>query len=72
MRQFTYTVSMALPDLDIYSARSELNLDAVAVFPVPTLPVRYAVHARPDSASGLNRVSSLDICSSLCTRFFGT
>ena len=63
---------LALPDLDMYSARSELNLDAVAVFPVPTLPVRYAVHARPDSASGLNRVSSLDICSSLCTRFFGT
>ena len=72
LRQFTYTVSMALPDLDMYSARSELNLDAVAVFPVPTLPVRYAVHARPDSASGLNRVSSLDICSSLCTRFLGT
>ena len=48
------------------------NLVAVTVFPVPTLPVRNAVHGRPDSARGLKSVSSLAICSSLWTRFLGT
>ena len=48
------------------------NLVAVTVFPVPTLPVRNAVQGRPDSARGLNSVSSLAICSSLWTRLAGT
>ena len=39
---------------------------------MPTLPVRNAVQGLPDSASGLNRVSILDIWPSLCTRFLGT
>ncbi len=54
------------------SDRSEQKRLAVAVFPVPTPPVRNAEHWRPCSASGLNSISSLDICSSRCTSLVGT
>lgn len=51
---------------------SSQNLLAVTVFPVPTPPVRNAVHPRPSAARGRNSVSSLAICSSRWTRFLGT
>ena len=51
---------------------SSQNLLAVTVFPVPTPPVRNAVHARPSMASGRKSVSILAICSSRWTRVLGT
>ena len=72
LRQLMYTESMGLPALAMYSVRSALNLAAVTVFPVPTLPVRNAVQDLPLSASGLNRVSRRAICDSLWTRLPGT
>lgn len=63
--------SMGLPTLAMYSVRSSRNLSAVAVLPVPTLPVRNAVQGLPLSARGLNSVSRLAICDSLWIRFTG-
>lgn len=70
--QFTKTVSSGRPCSAMYADMSSQNLRAVAVFPVPTPPVRKAEHARLSPASGRNSVSSLAICSSRCTRFLGT
>ena len=50
---------------------SRQNLRAVTVFPVPTPPVRNAVHWRPSRASGRNSVSRRESCPSLLTRLFG-
>ena len=55
-----------------YSVMSAQNLFAVTVLPVPTPPVRNAVHALPSLASGVNRVSMERICSSLFISTFGT
>ncbi len=55
-----------------YDLRSSQKRLAVAVFPVPTPPVRNAVHERFWSARGRNSSSRRDICSSRCTRAFGT
>lgn len=63
--------SIGLPLEAMNAAISAQNLRAVTVFPVPTLPVRKAVHCLPSRAMGRNRVSSLSICSSRWTRSFG-
>lgn len=70
--QLTYSVSIGLEFPAMYSAMSAQKRLAVTVFPVPTPPVRYAEHALPDIASGLNSVSSLASWASRCTRFLGT
>lgn len=53
------------------SDMSMQNLRAVTVFPVPTPPVRNAVHWRPSAASGRNSVSRRDLWTSLWTRSRG-
>lgn len=55
-----------------YSVRSAQNLFAVTVFPVPTPPVRKALHALPSLARGVKSVSRERICSSLFISTFGT
>lgn len=50
---------------------SAQNLRAVTVLPVPTPPVRNAVHGRPSRASGLNSVSRRENWASLWTRSLG-
>lgn len=70
--QFTMTTSRGTPLLLQCSLMSAQNLFAVTVLPVPTLPMRNAVHDRPSLASGVKRVSRVRICSSLLTSTFGT